>query len=396
MDISKQVLSELKQRGKILEDRVLPDYDGFSIVGIAPTVARFLGFSFNERRALPIKKYVDFGGCEQVVVLLIDSLNEDMLEFLLANSPSLKGATEFRCILTSTFPSVTPTCIASILSGKTPGEHGIAGFRFFAGGKVINFFRLSPVENEKRENVLLDEGFDLRIFRTDDIFYACGREGIDYGMVLPLEVARSRTTRILSGQKVRGYSKVERALDSVKNSAGLTYVYVSKIDEIVHKNGVRAEEVYAALSKIAAAIERWFVKQKSAILIIASDHGQIDVEGVIDLRDEKLMRLMRHPPAVSGGRVVYFYTDRGDEAIETLRKKCGNSAEIMRAEDALELYGSKNGQKIKERIGEVVAIARGRTYFYFPYSEGGTIDKASHSALSREEMLVPFLVARKR
>jgi predicted AlkP superfamily pyrophosphatase or phosphodiesterase len=395
MDISKQVLSELKQNGKILKDRVLPDYGNFSIVGIAPTVAKFLGFSFAGNRALPIGAYADFDGCEQVVVLLIDSLNEQMLDFLLANSPELRDATDLRCILTSTFPSVTPTCIASILSGKTPAEHGIAGFRFFAGGRVINFFKLSPVENEKKENVLLDEGFDLRVFRIDDIFHACERKGIGYGMVLPLKVARSRTTRILSGQKVMGYSKVERLFDSVKNDAGLTYVYASEIDEIVHKSGIRAESAYTALSKIATAIERWLVKQKSTILIVASDHGQIDVDRVIDLRDEKMMKMMRHPPAVSGGRVVYFYTDRSGKLIELLKKKCGNCAEILRSEDALWLYGSGNGRNIKERIGEVVAIARGRTYFYFPYSEGGTVDKASHSALSREEMLVPFLVARK-
>ena len=82
----------------------------------------------------------------RVILIIIDSLNPRALER--ATSRGLMPALEFlrgrgfftdSCV--SVFPTMTPTCAASIVTGATPADHQIPGFVWFNRDekRIVNY-----------------------------------------------------------------------------------------------------------------------------------------------------------------------------------------------------------------------------------------------------------------
>ena len=72
------------------------------------------------------------GEVRRVVVVLVDGMGWHLLPELAADAPLLASVLAGNAgrldELTCTFPSTTPTSLASLTTGATPGEHGILGF----------------------------------------------------------------------------------------------------------------------------------------------------------------------------------------------------------------------------------------------------------------------------
>jgi predicted AlkP superfamily pyrophosphatase or phosphodiesterase len=363
-----------------------------SICRIGPTVARFLGIKMLPERALPVEVDKDY---ESTVLFLIDSMDSRIFKFLLKNSDFLRRKVIKSGFLTSTFPSVTPTSITSILSGLHPGEHGILGFRFFIEecGKVINFFKLSPVENEDEEGELLEE-FDIN-FKIKDIFSECTAKGISNKLVVPESIAKSKTTPYLTrAEKIESFKNL-RELFRKPFEREFVHIYLSSLDETIHKSGTWNEEVRETTRRIAKGIDTWF-RKRSFLLFLASDHGQIQVDqsNVIHLRDREILLRQRFFPAVSGGRVIYFYTNDPEGSRDWLKRKCGRSAEVKLSKEVVDsgLFG-RFSKEMYPRIGDITLIARGENCFHLPFKDEKFRDKASHGGLSQKELRAPFLIA---
>ena len=117
MNISDEIIFELKERGFIGGDLVKPDYRGFCISNIAPTISEFLGIKFEAGMPLQemkiIKNAMKNRGIsdhyDNIVLLFIDSINDGILNHLIDNS-HLGKRKMIRGMLTSTFPtSIAPS-----------------------------------------------------------------------------------------------------------------------------------------------------------------------------------------------------------------------------------------------------------------------------------------------
>ena len=64
----------------------------------------------------------------QACLLLVDGLGWELVRENREHAPFLAGLLETGSSLTAGFPSTTAVSIASIGTGKPPGEHGIVGF----------------------------------------------------------------------------------------------------------------------------------------------------------------------------------------------------------------------------------------------------------------------------
>lgn len=404
-----------RARGLLRDGELSPDYDRGSVVSVGPTVARSLDLSLRADRALDLRERAG-----HAVLLLADSLSVPMALRLLREVPGLRERTVHASVLTSTFPSVTPTSISSLLSGLYPGEHGIPGFHFRVrpatqprlesererrgpnAGRVIHFYRLSPAEVEE-EGELRRLGYDLERFRLDSLFAEARRSGLPARLVMPAKIAPSLSTDLLrSDAPVLAYRKGAECFRPLPpGSAGLTYLYYSAIDESLHLRGLHHRTTEAAFRGLAHGLDEWLREWKEeGLLFLTSDHGHVDLRQprVVDLHDPALGKLLDLPPAVSGGRVTYFYTSRVEETEVRLRALAGDDLRLLRREEVVErglLGPAPVTEEARGRIGDLTAVARGSAYMRYRYSPKTPVrpDGATHSALAPEEMMVPLIVA---
>lgn len=408
---SEKAIQGWQGRGLLRDGMLFPDYDRGSIVSVGPAIARSLGLNFRAERALDLRERAGHS-----VLLLVDSLSVEMARRLLREIPALGERLVESRVVTSTFPSVTPTGISSILSGLYPAEHAIPGFHFRLEGveRVVQFYRLSPAEQEE-EGGLQALGYDVRRLGLDSLVTAAPREGIPARLAMPKKIAASLSTDLLRGAEldpkdrgsggvpVASYGRARECLDAVPvGASGFTYVYFSAIDESLHLRGLHHRTTEAAFQALAGALAGWLEEWKEdGLLFLTSDHGHIDLRQprVVDLHDPALQKLMDLPPGVSGGRVAFFYTSKVEALEEQLRALGGDDLWLLRTEEVVErglLGPAPPTREARARIGDLVAITRGSAYMRYRYSPNSPArpDGATHSALSPEEMMVPLLVAR--
>jgi len=100
-----------------------------SICDVLPTAAALLSVD-GAVDALGVTARV--GDVRRVVVVLVDGMGWHLLPELAADAPllasALAGGAGQLDELACTFPSTTPTSLASLATGVAPGRHGILGF----------------------------------------------------------------------------------------------------------------------------------------------------------------------------------------------------------------------------------------------------------------------------
>ncbi len=398
-------LEGFRSRGLLRDGMLFPDYDRGSIVSVGPTIARSLDLDFRGERALDFRERTG-----HALLLLVDSLSVEMARRPLREVPALRERLVASRVVTSTFPSVTPTGISSILSGLYPAEHAIPGFHFRLEGveRVIQFYRLSPAEQEE-EGGLKELGCDLAQLRLDSLVTAAPRRGVPARLVMPRKIAASLSTDLLRGALDGGgvptipYARARDCLKGVPAGAsGFTYLYYSAIDEALHLRGLHHRTTEAAFRALAGALAGWLDEwREDGLLFITSDHGHVDLRQprVVDLQDPGLAGLMDLPPGVSGGRVAFFYASKVEALEARLRALGDDDLWLLRTGEVVErgLLGPvPPTREARARIGDLTAITRGTAYMRYRYSPHTPArpDGATHSALSPEEMMVPLLVAR--
>lgn len=394
-DISEAILDHLDREG-LIGDLVRPDYTGYSILNVAPTIAAFLGINLETGKPLQqleiVKGAIKAEGIspkhEKVVLLFIDSFNKSMDDLI------IDAVKEKKCVsgvLTSTFPSLTPTCTASMTTGIPPISHGIVGFNILIEGSIYSIFELEPMLGGKE----LSLDFLKEIFDLPDIFALCKSEGIGVTILLPEDIAaKESSTAIFEDIRIEQFESFKEMFLKVREIEDrFLYVYIPVFDTILHDEGASSAKIHSELSNLIEALKSEVDNFKNTLLFLISDHGQIELnpENVLRLDNARLLRCYTHPPAVSGGRIAYLYTDSVEE-VESILEKEKDRVILMRSEDAVSggLFGKGSvAAEFKERIGDLVLIAKGNTYLKYPYLNDKTY-KSSHGALSREEMLVPF------
>ena len=78
-------------------------------------------------------------GAERIVLLLLDGLGWNQFQSHAALMPTLSqfGGS----YITTVAPSTTATALTSLVTGLSPGEHGILGYRMDMGDTVMNVLR---------------------------------------------------------------------------------------------------------------------------------------------------------------------------------------------------------------------------------------------------------------
>jgi hypothetical protein len=274
------------------------------------------------------------------------------------------------------------------VTGLTPAEHGILGYRMRVGGEVLNILQWrtaagekgpDPVEVQPHESFL---GHDIpQVTRAE--FAGTGFTG-----------AHLRSGRLLGWRT--SAVLVERCKRSVEDGERFVYAYYDGVDKVAHEFGLHdgffaAELRYAdrLVADLLAVLPSW------CALAVTADHGQVHV-GPEGMRD--LDAVAGHVAAYAGeGRFRTLFARSGSSRrlAELARDAYADEAWVLTREEvwASGWLGPTPSSTVQSRLGDVVIAAREPVAYIAPDTPQEAKLIGCHGSLTTAEMQVPLLAA---
>jgi hypothetical protein len=366
-----------------------------SICDVLPTAAALLSVD-GAVDALGVTARV--GELRRVVVVLVDGMGWHLLPELAADAPLLAsvlaGDAGWLDELACTFPSTTPTSLASLATGVAPGRHGILGFtvKVPETDRVLNHigWRDDPPASQWQP--------------VPTWFERLHRAGVGARAVLPaaflgsgLTEAVYRGAQFLAATSDDDYAQL--VVDQLRAEPGLVYAYTAAIDTAAHLFGVGSPEWHAAGAYVDALLTRMVeALPPDAALLITADHGGLNVPESqrIDLdADSGLSAGVR---VVAGDpRVRYLHTVPGatSDVIAAWSELLDGRADVRSRDDAVAagLFGSVVLPDHLPRIGDVVVSCLGDTAVLASNHEPPEVAQliGFHGAGDPVEMAIPLI-----
>ncbi len=295
------------------------------------------------------------------LLFLIDGFGADVLGNYGDAIPHLSMLRNFTNIQTS-FPTTTATSLATLTTGELPGVHGMLGYTVQvprSGGRILNALKW-------------DERVDPQIWQpVPTLFERAMKELISVTHVAASSYENTGFTRaVFRGAKYRGANTaldlISESVAALQNTPSFVYLYVNDLDKAGHSDGVGSDKWLAALQAIDAVFGQLLKELPRGTRVwVTSDHGMINVEKKIIIGQGN--SLLRGVKVIAGEpRARHLYLDnesasaRADVA-ELWREFLREDAQIITREEAIksELFGPNPTLDAIERMGDVIAIARG-------------------------------------
>lgn len=338
-------------------------------------------------------------------LLLVDGLGWELVLENREHAPFLAGLLESGSSITAGFPSTTAVSIASIGTGKTPGEHGIVGFTMAIPGYDRAMNNLRWALHGTGPHVDLRPLVVPEVLQPDPTAFQLAEDaGVNTYVVGPREHMTSGLTRAaLRGAQYRpAFSMGDLAAESAaaiqEQGRAFVYSYHPDLDLTGHVRGVGSQAWRLQLGlvdRLAVALAERLPPDSA--LLITGDHGMLDVpaEDRVDLDQEpdlqQGLRLLGGEP-----RARHLYTRPGaeEDVLATWHAKLGDRMWVVAREDAIGRgwFGPTVSDRAREHIGDVVAAAFGPVGIVqpsvFPLE---ALLVGHHGSLTAAEQLVPLL-----
>lgn len=368
-----------------------PSYRHSSLPQVMPAVAASLGAAEPDAPAPDLV----LAPARSAVVVLLDGLGLELLRRRAGHAPFLRSLLPTVTELACGFPATTATSLASLGTGKAPGEHGLLGYELADPARAGAIFdHLSWVGQP-----------DPRVWQPlPTVFESVQGQGLDVTRIgLPRFDGSGLTTATQRGGRFVGARSlalgVREAVRAVRGSdRALVYLYWGDIDQTGHLHGLDSPKWGAVLEEADAQLRRLAEQlPPHTSLTITADHGMVEVPFAdrIDLaRDAELdagVRAITHEP-----RAPHVYTHPGaaPEVLATWRARLADQALVLSREQAIDegWFGPVAPRNV-ERIGDLV-VAMG---------ERGAIEDSRtskpillqllglHGSVTQDEIAVPLL-----
>jgi hypothetical protein len=336
----------------------------------------------------------------RITVVLVDGMGWHLLPMLADDAPLLasvlSGAAGRLDQLSCTFPSTTPTSLASLTTGVTPGEHGILGFtvKLPESDRVLNhiFWRGDPPATQWQP--------------VPTWFERLQQAGIGARAVLPaaflgsgLTEATYRGAELHPATRDDDYAQL--VVEQVRAAPGLVYAYTADLDTAAHLFGVASPEWHAAAVRVDALLTRLVeTLPPDAALLITADHGGLNVPAQQRIDMDADPRLSAGVRVVAGDpRVRYLHTEPGaaPDVLAAWSELLDGRAEVHSRDHAVAagLFGPLRPEHLP-RIGDVVVICTGDTALLATAHEPPEVARlvGFHGAATPAEMAIPLITFR--
>ena len=295
------------------------------------------------------------------LLFLIDGFGFDTLATYADVMPTMSRMFNHGLIQTA-FPSTTATSLATLTTGEMPGAHGMLGYTVQvprSGGRLLNALKW-------------DERVDPENWQpVETLFQRATAAGINVTHVAAKRYENSGFTRaVFRGAHYKGANVVTDLISETKAALQATpsfvYLYVNDLDTAGHSDGVGSDKWIAALSMIDQMVSALMKEVPRGTRIwVTSDHGMINVEEKIVIGvDNPLMQGVSVVAGEPRARHIYLESDSLQARAETAslwQEYLKEKALVLTRENAIStnLFGSDVSPDAFDRMGEVIAIARG-------------------------------------
>jgi predicted AlkP superfamily pyrophosphatase or phosphodiesterase len=295
------------------------------------------------------------------LLFLIDGFGYDTLATYADAMPTMSRMFKHGLIATA-FPSTTATSLATLTTGELPGAHGMLGYTVQvprSGGRLLNALKW-------------DERVDPENWQpVQTLFQRASSAGINVTHVAAKRYENSGFTRaVFRGANYRGANVVTDLISETKlalqKSPSFVYLYVNDLDNAGHTDGVGSDKWLAALTMIDQMVSQLMKEvPKGTRIWVTSDHGMINVQDKIVIGlDNQLLQGVSVVAGEPRARHIYLESDSASARIETAgiwQEFLGDKALVLTREQAIsnDLFGDVVSDDALDRMGEVIAIARG-------------------------------------
>jgi Type I phosphodiesterase / nucleotide pyrophosphatase len=381
-------------------DLAVPPYGSATLADVLPGAATALGVPVRrgDLPADPLELTEVLGGARRVAVLLIDGLGADLVRAHADLVPTLAALSSPVGDLSAPCPSTTPVSLATLGTGLPPGSHGILGFvtDVPGAGRTLNHVQWADDPDPdvwQAQRTVFQQAEDAGVPATAVGPYAYAGSGLTRAVYRGATYTGSVSHGDLCALVLRSLAATPRAL---------VYGYIPELDLTGHVRGVDSASWRAQLAFIDRVVEEMVTGlPDDAALLVTADHGMFDVPDVtrMDLDEEPELadgvRLLTGEP-----RARYVHTEPGaaTDVLHRWQGVLGDRAWVATREDAVAsgVFGPVD-DAVVERIGDVVALARGTWALTTPRLEPGPSRLvAYHGSLTATELAIPLLAARGR
>jgi hypothetical protein len=374
---------------------VNPEYKGKGIINLMSSIKYALGGKSD---------YAKLGGLDlkfekNLVLFVIDGLGYEYLAQKQNRSFLFRNLNRK---LVSVFPSSTASAITTLMTGLTPLEHGIPGWRVFfpeLGGIIhplpFNFWQgETSLENK---NIIFPKTYSKKSFYQEIKVpsFSIARKKFANSL-FTLETQRG-AARIPFGTLDNLLTKLKQVCK--KQGRKFVFTYWNDFDFIAHRNGTGSD----ALKKHFTEIDRKLEKLKDDLqntgtkLLITADHGHLNSKYIFLGKDKKLIDCLAIP-LCGEVRFAYCYVkpEKEREFKNILKNKYQKYLTCYKSSDLIKkgMFGLFNQhKKFSERIGNYTLILKDNYALadFFTLVGKKEFFKSNHGGLSKEEMFVPLI-----
>jgi predicted AlkP superfamily pyrophosphatase or phosphodiesterase len=336
----------------------------------------------------------------RAVVVVADGLGAHALRARTGHArfmgPRLTRATT----IDSGSPTTTAAAIATLCTGRAPGEHGIVGYRGFDPASGTTFNHLSGWTGEPAPE---------QWQRCETVFETAARRGIPSYAVGPERYrGSSYTAAVLRGAEYVGAPSMQRRVELVRElfdrgGRRLVYLYVPELDVAAHAAGWESDAWLIALEELDSAVSGLARSLRAGEgAFVTADHGILDVPAGSHVLYDTVPALTEGVEHVGGDpRLLQLYlrsgaTERDECALAaSWRDAEGHRSWIATRSEAIEAgwFGPTVDEEVAPRIGNVLVAARARIAYYDSTPEGARSRQmvGQHGSFTPEEQKVPLL-----
>ena len=365
---------------------VLPNYGEGSLADLACSLLAALGVR-GEPNPLRLPR------CERVCLLVVDGLGWELLRDHPAAAPFLSELAMTGRPLTAGFPATTVTSLASLGTGRSPGQHGLLGYQVAVPGRGILL-----------NGLRWDREVDPLAWQPHPTIYErAAAAGVSSFRVAG---ARLETTGLsVAAMRGNGYRPadslgglVHQAAAALRESdRGLVTVYHPDLDGTGHAFGCRSDAWRYHLGHVDKLAEQLAgALPEHTAFYVTADHGMVDVSPE-DRVDADTVPGMREGVALLGGepraRHVYAVPGAAGDVLAAWREVLGERAWVLPREEviAANWFGPVDAA-MTERIGDVVAAPSGPCAVVATATEPLESSLVGmHGSLTASDQFVPLL-----
>ena len=374
---------QMVKDGRMRPVPVIPDYSGANLTGIIPGC--LLGTPGRRPNWFP----QPLQEAERIVLLVIDGLGYEQLQrhaHIAPNLMSLVGGS-----ITTIAPSTTASALTSLVTGASPAEHGIVGYRMDMGDSIMNSLRWWSDTRDLR-----------KVHPPASVQPIPPFVGMTIPVVSRAELEGSAFTEAhLRGSRPCGWraasSIVAQCASLISSGEKFVYAYYDGVDKIAHERGFGAyyDAEIAATDWLVGALLNTL--PSGTTLAITADHGQVQVDdNVVHLSDD-IKATLHHQSGE--GRFRWLHAKRGQESdlLQIATDLYSDIAWIASRDQVVEeawlgpARGGRIADQVKRRLGDVALVPFTATTFDDPLDSGPFSLVCRHGSLTADEMFVPFL-----